>query len=469
MQNSSSNNLSKRTSSTDNNQVMSEAYDALRAMSDSPLLSPIWQALGSEALLHIVGGTVRDVLVGKPAADVDLACLLPPDKTKSLLENSGLRVVDTGLQHGTITVVVEHTNIEITTFRKPGSAEESAYSSSIEEDLEGRDFTINAIAWSLNDKKIIDPFGGVDDLRHKLLRAVVNPQARFTEDPLRILRMVRFGTARGFSVEQSTRDAAMPLIPLLKRVSVERIRSELEGILLEAFPSAGIRELADLGILKIIIPELIPSIGFEQNRYHTEDVFGHTLTVLKNCPPDLELRLCALFHDIGKPATLSVDEDGQRHFYEHEALSEKTTKTVMRRLRFSNEEIHNVASLVKYHMRPLDCGPSAVRRLMRDLDVLFEKWRVFKEADSTPTTPLEDVKAMLAQFDSMVAKERERQATINLKKLIIDGYDLMKLGYKPGKEMGKIIKEMEELVLEEPEKNNREYLLAYAAKHQLSP
>jgi tRNA nucleotidyltransferase (CCA-adding enzyme) len=278
--------------------------------------------------------------------------------------------------------------------------------------------------------------------------------------------MVRFGDAQGRTIEPSTLEAAARVTPLLAKVSAERIRTELEKILLSEAPDAGVRLLHTLGALPHTLPELIPAIGFEQNRFHIHDVFEHTLWVLRRAPADKILRWAAIFHDVGKPHTLSVDDQGNRHFYLHELRSEDLSKARLEALKFSHRDQTAIVTLVRHHMRPLDCGPAGVRRLMRDLGDELPRWRQFKEADAPPTMPEEEFRATAERFDQMLAAERVRAAGPSYGKLAVTGEDLKQLGIKPGKEMGRILKELAEVVLDDPSANTRDALLSEAKKRQ---
>jgi tRNA nucleotidyltransferase/poly(A) polymerase len=298
-------------------------------------------------------------------------------------------VIETGIKHGTILVVIDDQHLEVTTFRQPSDRNIQIDARDIETDLLGRDFTINAIAFCLATHKLIDPLGGISDLSKGILRAVGDAASRLKEDPLRILRMIRFGDAQGRSIEEATLVAARTLIPLLEQISVERIKHELDQILLCEYPGAGIKKLQELGALPFTIPELMPSVGFEQNRYHIHDVFDHTLAVLDRTPRNRLLRWAAIFHDMGKPNTLSIDENGERHFYSHEVASTTLAWERMEKLRFSHDDMRRISTVVRYHMRPMNCGPAGVRRLIRDLGDNLALWRTFKDADSSPATPSE--------------------------------------------------------------------------------
>ena len=446
-------------STNDDTIVRENLASRLEQLRRDGAVAAVARALGEDAKLHIVGGALRDLISGRTHTDLDLATCLPPEHCRSLLEGQGLRTIATGIAHGTLTVLVEERHIELTTFRKPGPREGSAYSDSIEEDLSGRDFTINALAYDLARGALLDPFGGQADLHAAVVRAVGDPAERFREDPQRILRMVRFGPADGRSVDPKTADAAAASANLLGLVSVERIRTELVNILMSRFPRQAFEMLAEIGILAHVIPEMLPAIGCEQNEFHLHDVFQHTLRVMEHTPTEGCLRLVALFHDLGKPHTASQGEDGRRHFYRHEEVSTEIAKQVMRRLRFSNDETKKTALLVQHHMRPLTCGAPGVRRLMRDLDQSIDEWLRFKIADAPPAMSKETFREQYEHFVELLNAEQRRRALPEHGKLAVNGDDLIALGMKPGRRLGNILRDLEELVIEDPERNDRAYLL----------
>jgi tRNA nucleotidyltransferase (CCA-adding enzyme) len=230
------------------------------------------------------------------------------------------------------------------------------------------------------------------------------------------------------------------------------------------FPDSGVRRLHSIGALPYTLPELLPAVGFEQNKFHIHDVFEHTLWVLKRTPEDRILRWAAIFHDVGKPHTLSVDEGGNRHFYLHELYSETQSKARLEALKFSHKDTQSITTIVRHHMRPLDCGPAGVRRLIRDLGSELPRWRRFKEADAPPIVPEEEFRLTAERFDALLATEQQRAAGPAYGKLAISGDDLKRLGLKPGKEIGKLLKELEELVLDDPTCNTKETLLTEARK-----
>ena len=451
------------TSSSNHQRSRSDAEAHLRQLIGRPPLQTLIAAL-SPAELYLVGGSVRDSFLTAADTDLDLATSLTALEMKERCDSRGIRIIETGIQHGTVLAVIDEVHIEVTTFRVPSSRDAHTTARDIATDLSGRDFTINALAFDVASHQFIDPFNGLSDLEQKILRGVGSAEDRFIEDPLRILRMIRFGDAQGRAIEGSTLAAAKRQIALLAKVSHERIKGELDKILLSPLPHLGIRKIYEIGALPYTIPELIPSVGFEQNKFHIHDVFEHTLWVLERTPQDLILRWSAIFHDIGKPHTLSVDPDGSRHFYSHETVSENLSKKRMKELRFSTDDTRAIASIVRHHMRPLDCGAPGVRRIIRDLGPQLAQWRQFKAADSPPTFTNEEFHKVAGRFDQLLATELAKMSGPSYGKLAISGEDLKALGVKPGPMMGKLIKELEELVIEDPTANTTEILLTEAKK-----
>ena len=441
----------------------SDAEAHLRLVLSTGPLQKLITAL-APAEIYLVGGSVRDAFLGATDTDLDVATSLEAIEIKKRCDAHGIRVIETGIQHGTVLAVIDETHIEVTTFRVPSSRDAHSTARDIQTDLSGRDFTINAIAYDVTNHTVIDPHNGLADLEHGVIRGVGSAEERFVEDPLRILRMVRFGDAQGRTIEPTTLAAASRHIDLLEKVSCERIKSELDKILMSPLPHLGIKRLHSIGALPFTIPELLPSVGFEQNKFHIHDVFEHTLWVLERTPADLVLRWSAIFHDIGKPHTLSVDPDGSRHFYSHETVSEQLAKQRMKDLRFSTDDSRAIASIVRHHMRPLDCGSPGVRRIIRDLGPQLSRWRTFKSADSPPTIPEEEFLKVADRFDQMLDVELKKMTGPSYGKLAITGEDLKALGIKQGPSMGRILKELTEIVIEDPTTNTKENLLKEAKK-----
>ena len=444
--------------------MVSIKQEKLTALCRHPVLQAAYHSLGPEAELHLVGGSVRDALINSPVTDFDLATRLTPERVGTLLGACGFKVIPTGIAHGTLTALRDGTKIEITTFRKPGPRNVGCFSTNILEDLQGRDFTINAIACSFNSHAILDPHGGIADLAGNMLRAVGAPADRLSEDPLRVLRAVRFGPAVSRKVDAALAQACQSAAPSLKEVAPERIQVELERISTAVEAAAAFRFMLTHGILAELLPELLPAVGFQQNEYHVEDVFTHSLSVMAASPPKLTLRLAALFHDIGKVYSLTTDGEGRRHFYRHEQISARIARQVLERLRFPNQIVDQVEVLVGYHMRSIDCAGPGVRRLLRDLGPFFTDWLDFKRADAPPKAPAGQFEGQLAAFQKLLDVELERQRGAPYGKLAVGGAELLSLGLPEGPLVGQALEELEQLVLDNPELNQRETLLQHAAK-----
>ena len=293
------------------------------------------QLHGYEA--YAVGGCVRDSILARRPEDWDITTSARPDEIKKLFN----RTVDTGIEHGTVTVLIGKDGYEVTTYRIDGAYEDSRhpkevrFTRSLKEDLRRRDFTINAMAYN-DEVRLVDIFGGMQDLNHHLIRCVGDPKERFSEDALRILRAVRFSSQLNFPIESKTAEAVKELAPTLKNISAERIQAELVKLLVSPHPER-IRDAYELGITKVILPEWDNMEGVEQNTpHHRYDVAEHTIHALKNVKRDKILRLTMLFHDMGKPEMKTTDEKGRDHFKGHALVSEEIARKVMRRLKFDN-------------------------------------------------------------------------------------------------------------------------------------
>ena len=426
----------------------------------SPEIKLLIAALPPTAELFLVGGCLRDFLCAKSAFDIDLTCSLAPKQIKSALQSANIRTIDTGIEHGTLTALFKNeTKIEITSFRQPGVRSDFALGTSIEQDLLGRDFTLNAIAFDLKKLQLIDPYNGLVDLKNNLLRTPGAAEERLLEDPARILRAVRFGPAAGRKVTSELAQSLIKHVSLLESVAVERIRVELEKILLTGHTRSAFMAMRDWHIIQTLLPEVVATFDFAQNEFHHEDVFQHTLSVVENIPAERILRWAALFHDLGKPATLSIGPDNRRHFYNHEDVSAKLAERIMFRLKFSEKDRTSINMLVQLHMRPITCGAPGARRLLRDLGPLFESWMHFKKADRPPIYSDSLLKKQFDAFCKLIETERARTVGSVFDPLAVDGFDLQELGIKPGKLMGEVLRDLRETVLLKPELNTKEILL----------
>jgi tRNA nucleotidyltransferase (CCA-adding enzyme) len=428
-----------------------------------PNVIKLHQVLGEVADLHLVGGAVRDILLGKKPKDLDFATRLVPDQVIHACDVAGIRWVPIGIRRGTIAVVMDDgETFEVTTFRNPQKEDE--FTRTIEEDLPARDFTINAIAISLNSTKVVDPFGGVDDLNKGVLRAVGDPEKRFREDPHRIMRMIRFGIGQGREVDRDTKLDAYKLTHLLQGVSIERIRDELIKILMTDFPSNSLREMAEMGILNLFIPELAGTVNVKQNKWHLWDVFTHIIKVVDLCPKRLEVRLAALLHDVGKPLCITEDENG-RHFLKHEDISGELAWEILQRLKFPTKTVLHVCKLVHHHMRSIDGGPKSIRKTMVVLEDLFEDWLDLKKADKLGGIKGLDPIAFEKEWQEFLLKvknEKERKQVSRFDNLEISGKHILELGVKQGPGVGKILRKLEEIVIEDPDLNQERILIKLA-------
>lgn len=412
-----------------------------------------------------VGGCVRDSILAKRPEDWDITTSAKPEEIKRLFR----RTIDTGIEHGTVTVMIGKDAFEVTTYRIDGSYEDSRhpkeviFTNRLEEDLRRRDFTINAMAYN-DEVRLVDVFGGMKDLNHHLIRCVGDPMERFSEDALRILRAVRFSAQLKFPIEPMTAEAIRKLAPTLENISAERIQAELVKLLVSPHPEM-IRDAYELGITKVILPEWDAMEGVEQKTpHHRYDVAEHTIHALKNVKRDKILRLTMLFHDMGKPWMKTTDEQGRDHFKGHALISEEIARTVMRRLKFDNETIKTVTKLVCYHDYRIEATPQNVRRAMNRIGVdLFPYYLAVRMADVKAQSPyrrrekIENIIAMREIYQEVLINEE----CVTLRDLAVSGKDLMEIGMKPGRELGQMLNELLEWVIDDPECNKKDLLCDY--------
>ena len=422
------------------------------------------QLAGFEAC--IVGGAVRDLVMGKTPHDYDITTSAKPAEIKSVFK----RTIDTGIAHGTVTVVENGVGYEVTTFRTESGYADSRHPDSIdfvaniEEDLTRRDFTINAMCY--NDLSgIIDRHGGQEDLKARLIRTVGNPERRFTEDALRMLRAVRFSAVLGFEIEEETANAIKKCAALIRKVSSERILGELNKILLSANPIY-IGKLRELGLMHYILPELDVCFDTPQkNKYHIYDVGNHILHATAETKRDLILRWAALLHDIGKPICMSTDSNGIIHFYGHHKESASLASNVLRRLKMDNDSQRDIIALIENHDVRIEPTPPAVKRMLAKVgDKLFLKLLSLQISDNRAknekylTDKLNRIEAVRKVYENVLAEGQPYM----LSDLVVNGRDLIKLGFKAGREIGDTLKILLGEVLISPELNTREHLLKRA-------
>lgn len=415
---------------------------------------------------YVVGGCVRDSILGRSPDDWDITTSAKPEEVKALFR----RTVDTGLIHGTVTVMLDKEGFEVTTYRVDGEYEdgrhpkEVSFTASLEEDLKRRDFTMNAMAY--NPKRgLVDLFGGVQDMENRIVRCVGNPVERFTEDALRILRAVRFSAQLGFSIEGETLKAISALAPNLKYVSAERIQVELLKLLVSPHPDY-LRTAYEAGITKEILPEFDRCMETEQNTpHHCYTVGEHTLQSLLNIRPDKVLRLTMLLHDFGKPVVKRTDENGRDHFKTHGPEGEKMAVSILRRLKMDNDTIRKVRSLIKWHdFRPKGDAVSVRKAISMIGEELFPLYLEVQRADILAQSlyKREEKLKRLSSVKALYKEIMDRGECISLKTMALTGRNLIDAGYAPGKELGEILERLLAHVLENPEDNKKEILLKLA-------
>lgn len=407
----------------------------------------------------IVGGSIRDIILGKEPNDFDITTNATPDKIEEVF--SDYKTVNIGKKFGTIVVIQDEGNVEITTYRTEGEYADGRrpvevfFSNNIIDDLSRRDFTINSMAY--NDKTgIIDPFNGMEDLGNKIIKTVGNPIERFREDHLRILRAIRFATQLEFEIEEETYIGIIKESHSLINISMERIFGEFTKIVLSNTPSSGIRLLLDTGILLVIIPELLGTVEFnQQTPHHDKDVFEHSLCVLDKVTPILELRLAALFHDIGKPDCFILDESNIGHFYGHDKLGVGITKDILTRLKVGNELINSVCLLINDHMsQHNDMKDRGLKRQIARVgsDNIFNLLELQK-ADRICSSDKDNDIEFLLNREMEIRSILEYQEPYEKSQLLIDGNDIINLGFRQGKLIGQILDYLMEQVIEYPELN----------------
>ena len=412
----------------------------------------------------IVGGCVRDSILGRRPDDWDITTSARPEQVKALFR----RTVDTGVKHGTVTVLMDKESYEVTTYRIDGEYEdgrhpkEVAFTASLEEDLKRRDFTINAMAYH-PDRGLVDLFHGMDDIRAEIIRCVGNPLERFGEDALRILRAVRFSAQLGFSIEEETKKGIEELVPNLKLVSAERIQTELVKLLVSPHPDYFLTAY-ETGITRQFLPEFDACMETGQNTpHHCLSVGLHTLQSLLNIRLDKVLRLTMLLHDIGKPAVKKTDENGRDHFKMHGPAGEKMASAILRRLKFDNDTISKVCRLIRWHDdRPAPDMCSVRRAVNRIGEDIFPLYLEVQRADmlAQSTYKREEKAARLEGVNECYRKILEEGQCVSLKSMAVKGRDLLAAGYAPGPELGEILDRLLEHVLEHPEDNEKDRLLA---------
>ncbi len=426
---------------------------------------------------YAVGGCVRDMVLKREPEDWDITTSATPIEVKKIFR----RTVDTGIQHGTVTVLVDKDHYEVTTYRLDGEYEDNrhpkevSFTSSLKEDLKRRDFTINAMAY--NEKEgFIDLFGGMEDLSKGLIRCVGSAEERFDEDALRILRAVRFSAQLGFTIEPDTMSAVKAKVAHLNNISAERIRVELTKLLLSNHPDR-LRILYEVGITGVVLPEFDLMMTTQQNNiHHIYSVGEHTIYAVTEIAGTLEdkrfdvreraiLKWTMLLHDIEKPSTISIGKDGQNHFYGHQDKGAITAKNILKRLKFDNETLDAVVHLIRWHDYRFVLTSAGMRKAASKIgkdymELLFEVNRADTSAKNPAHTKekYERLEAAKSLYNEIV----EKGECVSLKELHINGKDLIAAGLKPGRELGEILNRLLAEVLEDPQLNHKEMLLFMA-------
>ncbi len=417
--------------------------------------------LGYEAC--VVGGCVRDSLLGEKPQDWDITTSATPDQVREAFP----RTIDTGIAHGTVTVRMDGESLEVTTYRIDGAyadhrhPDQVRFTGSLWEDLKRRDFTINAMAYNERDG-LIDLFHGVQDLENGIVRCVGEAKDRFTEDALRIFRAVRFCAKLGFELDPATKEAALQLAPSLKYVSAERIRMELEKLLVSPHPER-IRLAWECGITKVILPEFDAMMDAVQNNAHHRITVGeHTIRTMCAIAPDRVLRLVMLLHDSGKPVCQTIDENGIFHYHGHAAPGAVIAEKVCERLKYDRETQRIVVRLIRNHSLYPELTGEGVRRAVVQIgEDLFERFLQVKRADISGQNPEVQEKKFhyMDEVEEIYRGILARGDCLNLHTLAVSGDDLIAAGIPKGKEVGRILNVLLEEVLTDPEKNERAVLL----------
>ena len=412
---------------------------------------------------YVVGGCVRDMLLGREPGDWDITTSATPWQIKELFP----RTIDTGLQHGAVTVMVDKEGFEVTTYRIDGAYEdgrhpsEGIFTPNLEEDLKRRDFTINAMAYN-EEKGLVDLYGGLKDIELGIIRCVGNPMERFGEDALRILRAIRFSAQLGYEMEEKTVEAIRELAPTLEKISAERIQVELVKLVTSDHPEE-MKTIYDTGIAAVILPEFCTMMETEQhNPHHIYTVGVHTIRSMQEIRADRVLRLTMLFHDVAKPVCRTEDENGIHHFHGHPEVGAEMARKILRRLKFDNDTIRKVTALIRAHDdRPPLKGRAVRRAIFRNGTEQYPELFEVKRADILAQSSFLQQEKLLYvdRYEHMYRQIIEKHQCLSLKDLAVNGSDLIARGIQPGKEIGVILHAMLEQVLEDPKLNEKEALL----------
>lgn len=416
---------------------------------------------------YVVGGCVRDRHLGRSAKDWDIATSAFPEEVQRLFK----KTIPTGIAHGTVTVLIRGEPIEVTTYRGEGAYSDArrpdhvVFGVTLEEDLARRDFTVNAIAYDPIGDVTADPFGGRADLAARLVRAVGNPETRFREDGLRVMRAIRFAATLDFSIEPATETAIASALGSLAKVSVERVRDELLKLLGAVKPSIGLEVAERTGILGVVVPELVEAVGVIQNHHHRYDVWRHTVAAVDATPGDALTRLGTLLHDVAKPRTAAPkpESPGEFTFYRHDIVGAEMAERIARRLKLSNQEREKIVALVGHHMfwYSPEWTDATVRRFIRRVGpALIPDLFALRVGDVIGRGFGEDPEKELGELRARIDKVLAEDQALSISDLAIDGADVMTvLGVAPGRIIGDTLRSLLEEVIEDPQLNTRERLI----------
>ncbi|MFY9187516.1 MAG: HD domain-containing protein [Bacillota bacterium] len=434
---------------------------------------PRYVQAAAEMLMHsgyeayIIGGAVRDSLIGKTPSDWDIASSATPEDVKKVFEED---CIPTGKRFGTSTVLIKGEKVEVTTFRMESAYSDGrrpdsvTFSKTLRDDVARRDFTINALAYDIRQNGVIDYFGGLQDLEDGIIRTVGDPEDRFSEDSLRMLRAIRFAVELGFEISPDTLRGIEKLHASIQKISHERIQEELSRMLLSAMPGKAFRYVYETGLMDYILPELSDCAGVPAYDGSPDDVLEHSIKACENIEARLDLRLAALLHDIGKPVTMSQDGTGRIRYFNHENVGSELAKAALERLRYPKATVDKVTTLIKWHMFSYEPSTKdkGIRRLVNSLglETIYDLAKV-KQADRAALGldpgPGEKMEAFLKRVEEVLSRGPAFTET----DLAVDGRDVMRiLGIPEGPEVGRALAELLDMVLEEPDLNSREKLLA---------
>lgn len=424
------------------------------------------EAAGFEAFT--VGGCVRDIQFNRTPSDWDITTNALPKQTAEVFKD--FRIVPTGIKHGTVTVIIDGMPLEITTYRTDGEYTDNRHPKSVSftgdltEDLSRRDFTINAMAYS-EKCGLVDKFGGSTDIRSRLIRTVGDPDRRFTEDALRMMRALRFASVLDFEIEENTKKSILKNRELLKNISSERISDELIKFLCGEGKRVTELLIEFRDVIAVVIPELKPCFDFDQkNKHHAYDVYTHMAYSVGYSKPDPEVRFSLLLHDIGKPSCFFTDENGVGHFYGHGEKGAQTVEKIVKRLKLSSQFQNDAVTLVRYHDYPVTPDKKTVKRRLNKFGPrMLGKIMLVKEGDSLAHStgyakPLDEIRAVCVSIDEVLSEEE----CFSLKKLNISGRDLLGIGFTAGPEIGKVLNSLLEKVIDESVPNEHESLMKLA-------